>query len=114
MKEQSETSERELSDEEIANLSDGEFKALVIKMLIELIELGHKMREQMKDTQSEIKQNIQGTNSNRKETRTQINDLVQKEEIIIQPEQNVETRIQKMKRDLGTSGTILNVPIPEL
>ena len=29
MKEQSKTSERELSNEEIANLSDGEFKALV-------------------------------------------------------------------------------------
>ena len=40
MKEQSKTSERELSDEERANLSDGEFKALAIKMLTELIELG--------------------------------------------------------------------------
>ena len=33
----------ELSNEEIANLS-GEFKALVIKMLTELIELGQKMK----------------------------------------------------------------------
>ena len=48
----------------------------------------------MKDTQSEIKQNIQGTNSDRKETRTQSNDLEQKEEINVQPEQNEETRIQ--------------------
>ena len=55
MKEQSKTSERELSDEEITNLFDGEFKALVIKMLTELIELGRKMKEQMKDTQNEIK-----------------------------------------------------------
>ena len=39
MKEQSKTSEKELSNEETANLSDGEFKALVIKMLTELIEL---------------------------------------------------------------------------
>ena len=38
IKEQSKTSE--LSNEEIVNLSDGEFKALVIKMLTELIELG--------------------------------------------------------------------------
>ena len=37
-------------------------------MLTKLIELGQKMREQMKDTQNEIKQNIQGTNSDRKET----------------------------------------------
>ena len=45
MKEQSKISERELSDEKIGNLCDGEFKALVIKMLTELIELGQKMKE---------------------------------------------------------------------
>ena len=95
MKEQSKTPERELRDKEIANLPDGEFKALVIKMLTELIELGHKMKEQMKDTQNEIKQNVQETNSDRKETRTQVNDLEQKEEINIQLEQNEETRVQK-------------------
>ena len=100
MKEQSKTSERELSDEEIVNLSDKEFKALVIKMLTELIELGQKMKEQMKDTQNEIKQNIQGTNSDRKETRTQINCVDQKEERNIQPEQNKETRIQKNEERL--------------
>ena len=61
MKEQSTTPERELSDEEIANLSDGEFKVLVIKMLTELIELGQKVKKQVKDTQSEIKQDMQGT-----------------------------------------------------
>ena len=79
MKEQSKTPEKQLSDEEIANLSDGEFKAVVIKVLTELIELSWKMKEQMKTNQSEIKQNIQGTNSDRKETRTQINNLQQKE-----------------------------------
>ena len=42
MKEQSKASERELSKEDIANLSDGQFKALIIKMLTELIELGQK------------------------------------------------------------------------
>ena len=40
MKEQSKTSGRELNEEEITSLSDGEFKALVIKMLTELIKLG--------------------------------------------------------------------------
>ena len=57
MKEQSKTSERGLSKEEIANLSDGEYNALVIKMLTELIELDWKMKKQMKDTQNELKQN---------------------------------------------------------
>ena len=60
MKEQSKTSERELSNEKIANLSDEEFKALVIKILTELTELGCKMEEQMKDIQSEIKQKYSG------------------------------------------------------
>ena len=49
-------------------------------MLTELIEFGCKMKEQMKATQSKIKENIQGTYSERKETRTQITDLEQKEE----------------------------------
>ena len=54
----------------------------------------------MKDTQNELKQNIQGTNSDRKETRTQSNDLEQKEKINIQLEQNEETRIQKSEERL--------------
>ena len=44
---------------------------------------------------TEIKENVQGINSEGKETGTQISDLEQKEEINIQPEQNKETRIQK-------------------
>ena len=60
MKGQSKTPGRELSDEEIDNLSDVEFKALVIQMLTELIELGLKMEEQMKDTQSEVNKIFRG------------------------------------------------------
>ena len=45
--------------------------------------------------QSEIKENVQVTNSEGKETGTQINDLEHKEEINIRPEQNEGTRIQK-------------------
>ena len=52
-----------------------------------------KMKEEMKVKQSEIKKNIQGTNSEGKETGTEINDVGQKEEVNIQPEQNEETRI---------------------
>ena len=58
------------------------------------------MNKQMKDTQNEIKQNIQRTNSDGKETRTQSNDLEQKDEINIQPEHNEETRIQKSEESL--------------
>ena len=76
-----------------ANLSDEEFKTLVIRMFTEMVEYGCKIEETVEDMQSEIKENIQGTNSEGKATRTQINDLEQKEEINIQPEQNEETRI---------------------
>ena len=69
-------------------------------MLTELIELSHKMKEQMKAIQSEIKENIQGTNSEGKETWTQINDLDQKKEINIQPEEKEEIRIQKNEERL--------------
>ena len=39
MKEPIKTTEKELSDKEIDNLSDAEFKTLAIRMLTELIEL---------------------------------------------------------------------------
>ena len=79
-------------------------------MLTELIELALNMKEQMKDTQNEIKQNIQGTNSDRKETRTQSNDLEQKEKINIHPEQNKETRIQKIEENLTNLWDNLKCP----
>ena len=78
MKEQIKAPEKmELSDEEIANLSDAEFKTLVIKKLTELVECGRKLEEKVKAMLSEIKKNIQGTNSEGKETRTQISGLEQ-------------------------------------
>ena len=73
---------------------------MVIRMLTELIELHCKMKEKTKATQSEIKQNMQGTKSQGKKTRAQINNLEQKEEINIQLEQNEETRIQKSEESL--------------
>ena len=93
MKEQIKAPEKiQLRDDEIANLSDAEFKTLVIRMLREMIEYGCKMEEKVKALQSEIMKSIQGTNSEGKETGTQINN-VEKEEINIQPEQKEETRI---------------------
>ena len=67
----------------------------------------------MEAIQSEIKENIQGTNSEGKETRTQINDLEQKEEINIQPNRQRNKNSKKMRRGLGTSGTTLNIPTPK-
>ena len=42
-------------------------------MLTELVEYGHKLDEKMKAILSEIKENVQGTNSDGKENKTQIN-----------------------------------------
>ena len=95
MKEQIKTPEKELSYEDIDNLSDAEFKTLVIRILTKMVEYSHKTEEEVKAMPSEIKKNRQGTNSEEKETGTQIKDLEQKEEINIQPEQNEGTRVQK-------------------
>ena len=112
MKERIKSPKIELSSNEIANLSDAQFKTLVIRMLTELVDYGHKIQERVKVMKSEIKENVQGTNSDGKETGTQINGLEQKKEINIQLVQNEETRIQKkMRRSLGTSRTTLSIPI---
>ena len=81
MKEQIKAPEKkiQLNDEDIANLSDTHFKTLVISMLTELIKYGHKIEEKVKAIQSEIKENVQGTTTNGKETGTQINDLEKEE-----------------------------------
>ena len=99
MKKQIKIPEKDLCKEEIANLSDTEFKTLVIRMLTEMVEYGCKIEEKVKAMKSEIKENAQGTNSDGKEIRTQINDL-EKEEINIQSEQNEETKIQKNEERL--------------
>ena len=52
MKEQIKTPKIELSNEEIANLSDAEFKTLVIRMPKEITEYGHKIEEDVKAIQS--------------------------------------------------------------
>ena len=98
MKEQIKAPEKiQLSDKEIANLSDAQFKTLVIRMLTELFEYGHNIEEKMRAMLRETRENVQGTNSDAKETGTQINSVDQKEDINIQPEKNEETRIQKNK-----------------
>ena len=55
-----------------------------------MVEYGRKLDEKMKAMLSEIKENVEWTNSDRKETRTQSNNL----------EQNEETRILKNEEKL--------------
>ena len=99
MKEQIKAPEKiQLSSKEIANLSDALFKTLVTRMLTDLVESIRKTDDKMKPMLRETKENVQGTNSDEKETGTQINDLEKKEEINVQPEENEETILKNEER----------------
>ena len=94
----------ELSDEEIDSLSDAQFKTLVIMMLTEMVEYGCKIEEKMKAMKSEIRKNVQGTNSDGKDTGTQINSVDQKEETFNQ-NRIKKHELKKLRRGLGIYGT---------
>ena len=79
-----------------------QFKTLVIKTLTELVEFVQKLDENIKAMLRETKEDLQGTNSDGKETGTQINTVGQKEERNTQPEKYEETRIQKSEESSGT------------
>ena len=66
MKEQIKTPEKELNEMELSNLSDAEFKTLVIRMLKELSEdfnSTKKIQSEMKDSLIETENNLQGNSS---------------------------------------------------
>ena len=73
----------------------------------------------MKPILRETKENLQGTNSDAKETGTQINGVDQKEERNIPPEKNEETRTQKNEerlrnlQDILKRSNIRNIGVPE-
>ena len=96
IKEWIKTPEKELNKMEICNLPDAEFRTLVIKMLKELSETLNikKIQSETKDTQIEIKNNVQGNNSGVDEAENQINDLEHKE-AKKQSKQQQEKKIQK-------------------
>ena len=96
----------QLSSEQIASLSDAQFKTLVIKMLTELVEFVRKLDEKMKPMLREIKENVQRTNSDagrklglksmvwtRRKKQTSNQKRMKKQEF------------RKMRRGLGTSRT---------
>ena len=112
IKEQSKTLEKELNEMEIRKLSVAEFKTLVIRMLQELIRYFNGIRKtqaKLKITWSEIKKNLQGTNSGDNKAKNQINELERKEEKNIQSEQQEEKRVQKNQDWLRSLWDILNL-----
>ena len=84
-----------------------------------MVEFDHKLHEKMKAMLRETKENVQGTNSDGKETGTQINGMEQKEERKIQTEKNEEPRIQKNEerlrnlQDIFKCSNIQIIGVPE-
>ena len=67
---------------EVSNLSDAQFKTLVMRMVKELsedLDGIKKIQSETKDTLIEINKNLQGNNSRVDEAESQINDLEHKE-----------------------------------
>ena len=101
MKEQIKTPIKEPNKMEISNLSDAEYKTLVMRMLKELSEDLNsikKMQSETKDTLIEIKNNLQRNSSTVDKAENQITDLEHKKAKNNQLEQQEEKRIQKEKK----------------
>ena len=60
-----------------------------------MVEFGHKLDEKIKAMLRKTKENVQGTNSDGKETGTQINTVDQKEERNIQPKRMINKNSKK-------------------
>ena len=114
IKEQTKAPEKiQLRNEEIAKLSGAQFKTLVNRMLTELVEFGHKLDENMKAMLNEIKKiyrepivmgrklELNSTLWTRRKKETSNQKRMKKQEF------------KKMRRDIGTSRTSLNVPTSE-
>ena len=98
---------------EISNLSDAEFKTLVIMMPKELfndLSSIKKIQSETKDTLIEIKNNLQGNNNSVAEAKNQINELEHKEEKKNQSEQEVEKRIQKNENSVSSLRDNISIP----
>ena len=103
----------QLSDKEIANLSDAQFKTLVIRKLTELVEFGCKLDEKMKAMLRETKENVQGIVMGRK---LGLNSMVwtRRKKETSNWNRMKKQEFRKMRRGLGTSKTSLNVSTSEL
>ena len=114
MKEQIKAPEKiQLSNKDIANLSDAQFKTLVIRKLTQLVEFGCKLDEKMKAMLRETKEDVQGTNSDEKETGTQINVWSRRKEETSNQKRMKKQEFRNMRRGSGTSRTTLNIPTSE-
>ena len=105
MKGQIKTPEKELNEMKASNLSDTEFKTLVIRMLKELTEdfsSIKKVQSETKHSLIEIKNNFHGNNSRVNKAKNQINDLEHEKGKNNTSEQQEEKRIQKSENSVSS------------
>ena len=95
----------QLSNEQITNLSDAQFKTLVIKKLTELVEFVRKPDEKMKAMLRERKENVQGTNSEGKQTGLTSMVWTRRKKVTFNQNRMKQQEFGKMRRGLGTSRT---------
>ena len=104
----------QISNEEIANLSDAQFKTLVIRMLTELVEFGRKLDENMEAMLRETKENLQGTNVMRRILGLKSTVWTRRKKETSNQKRMKQQEFRKMRRGLGTSRTPSNIPTSEL
>ena len=95
----------QLSNKEIANLADAQFKTLVIRMLTELVEFGHKLDEKMKAMLRETKDNVQGINSDARKLGLKSTVWTRRKKETSKQKRMKKQELRKMRRGLGTSRT---------
>ena len=82
-------------------------------MLTELVEYSCKLDEKMKAMLSEIKENVQGTNSDGKETGLKSMVWTRRKKETSNQNRMKKQEFKKMRRGLGTCSTTVNVPTSE-
>ena len=78
-----------------------------------MAEYGHKIEEKVKVMKSEIKENVQGTNSEGKETGTKSTVWNKRKKYTFNQNRMKKQEFKKMRRGLGTPRTYLNIPTSE-
>ena len=106
MKEQIKTPEK---DKEIDNLSDTEFKTLVIGMLTEMVEYGHKIEEKVKAMKSEIKEKYRDPTVTRRKLGLKSMVWTKRKKETFNQNRMKKQEFKKMRKGLGTCRTTLNV-----
>ena len=95
----------QLCEEEIANLSDAQFKRLVIKMFTELVESVRKPDEKIKPTLRETKENVRGLIVMRRKLRLKSTVWTRRKKETSNQNRMKKEEFGKTRRGLGTSRT---------